>query len=296
MLFLLPLLLSVCVHQMNGKEDLGFTITPRKSRRIPPVTITDLDFADDIALLSDTIAQSQEMLVAVEQECKRVGLMLNSKKTKVMTLNTDIRPIIKTIDGSTLEVTDDFQYWGGWMESSEKDISVRRALDWKALHGNKRVWKSNLSDNIKRRLFVATVESVLLYGCESWTMTSTMERSMDGCYTRMLRMALDTSWQEHLTNSQLYGKMERVTTKIKVRRLRMAGHCVRHPELAVNPLVLWEPTHGRAARGRTRLTYTELMKRETGCTNTEELMTAMTNRDVWRGLINSIRAADPAST
>ena len=281
---------------ISGKEDLGFTIAPRKSRRIPPITITDLDFADDIALLSDTIAQSQEMLVAVEQDCKKVGLMLNSKKTKVMALNTDSLPSIKTIDGSVLEVTDDFQYLGGWMESSEKDISVRRALAWKALHGMKRVWKANLSDNIKRRLFVATVESVLLYGCESWTMTATMERSMDGCYTRMLRMALDISWQEHLTNNQLYGKMERVTTKIKVRRLRMAGHCVRHPELAVNPLVLWEPTHGRAARGRTRLTYTELMKRETGCTNTEELRTAMTNRDVWRGLINSIRAADPAST
>ena len=112
---------------------------------------------------------------------------------------------------------------------------------------------------------------------------------MDGCYTRMLSMALDISWKDHLTNNQLYSKMERVTTKIKVRRLSMAGHCVRHPELAVNPLVLWEPTHGRAARGRTRLTYTELMKRETGCTNTEELMTAMTNRDVWRGFIKGMR-------
>ena len=32
-------------------ENLGFTITPRKSRRIGPVTLTDLDFADDIYLL-----------------------------------------------------------------------------------------------------------------------------------------------------------------------------------------------------------------------------------------------------
>mgnify|MGYP002054984079 CR=1 FL=1 len=142
------------------------------------------------ALLSDTVAQPQELLTAVEAECKRVGLMLNSKKTKVMALNIDSLPCIKTIDGSTLEVTDDFQYLGGWMKSSE--------------NGMNRVWRSNLSDNIKRRLFVATVESVLLYGCETWTMTSTMERSMDGCYTRMLRMALNVSWKEHITNSQLY--------------------------------------------------------------------------------------------
>ena len=51
--------------------------------------------------------------------------MLNSKKTKVMNLNTDTQPCIKTIDGSILEVTKDFQYLGGWMESSEKDISVK---------------------------------------------------------------------------------------------------------------------------------------------------------------------------
>ena len=159
------------------------------------------------------------------------------------------------------------------------------------------LWKATFATSAKTsRLFVATVESVLLYGCESWTMTSAMERSMDGCYTRMLRMALDISWKDHLTNNQLYSKMERVTTKIKVRRLSMAGHCVRHPELSVNPLVLWEATHGRAARGRTRLTYIELMRRDTGCSNTAELQTAMTNRDVWRGLINGIRAADPAST
>ena len=280
----------------SGKDDQGFTITPRKSRRVPPVTITDLDFADDIALLSDTVAQAQEMLVAVEAECKRVGLMLNSKKTKVMALNTDSRPCIKTIEGSILEVTDDFQYLGGWMESSEKDISVRRALAWKALHGMKKVWKTNLSDNIKRRLFVATVESVLLYGCETWTMTTSMERSMDGCYTRMLRMALNVSWREHLSNSQLYRSMERVSTKIRIRRLKMAGHCVRHPELSVSPLVLWEPTHGRAVRGRAKLTYIELLKGDTGCASTTELQIAMTNRDVWRGFIGSIRAADPAST
>ena len=150
--------------------------------------------------------------------------------------------------------------------------------------------------NIKRRLFVATVESVLLYGCETWTMTATMEGSMDVYYTRMLRMALNVNWKEHLTNSQLYRKMERASTKIKTRRLQMAGHCVRHPELAVNPLVLWEPTHGKAVRGRSKLTYTELLRGDTGCASTEELQSAMVNRDVWRGFIRGIRAADPAST
>ena len=43
-----------------GREaELGFTITPRRSRRYPAVAQTDLDFADDIALLSNELVQAQ---------------------------------------------------------------------------------------------------------------------------------------------------------------------------------------------------------------------------------------------
>ena len=35
-----------------GREDkLGFQLRKRKSRRVPPITITDMDFADDILLV-----------------------------------------------------------------------------------------------------------------------------------------------------------------------------------------------------------------------------------------------------
>ena len=46
--------------------------------------ITDIDFADDIVLLSDQIKQAQELLNRVEKECKNVGLGINAKKTKLM--------------------------------------------------------------------------------------------------------------------------------------------------------------------------------------------------------------------
>ena len=77
-------------NAISGKEeDLGFTIVPRKSRRHPKVALTDLDFADDIALLSDEISQAQELLFRVENQCNRVGLGLNAKKTKYITYNVD---------------------------------------------------------------------------------------------------------------------------------------------------------------------------------------------------------------
>ena len=73
---------------VEGKEEeFGFTITPQKSRRVRAKTITDLDFADDIALLSNLIEQAKQLLLAVEKECNAVGLYINAKKTKYMTYN-----------------------------------------------------------------------------------------------------------------------------------------------------------------------------------------------------------------
>ena len=43
-------------------------------------------WTDDIVLVSDAANQAQELLLRVERECKEVGLMLNSKKTKAMFL------------------------------------------------------------------------------------------------------------------------------------------------------------------------------------------------------------------
>jgi len=42
--------------------ELGFTITPKRSRRTPTVALTDLDFADDVCLLSNEMDQAQHLL------------------------------------------------------------------------------------------------------------------------------------------------------------------------------------------------------------------------------------------
>ena len=113
------------------------------------------------------------------------------------------------------------------MRSSEQDIKVRKALAWDACHKLNRVWSSPLKSNIKVRLFLATVESVLLYGSNTWTLTKKFEQQLDGTYTRMLRKALNVSWRQHTTNEELYKNLQNVSKKIAERRLRLAGHCLR---------------------------------------------------------------------
>ena len=97
---------------------------------------------------------------------------MNAKKTQFMVYNQPTRVKIHTVDGSCLEEVKDFKYLGSWVRSTEQDIQVRKAMVWKVCNKLTKIWKSTLSRNLKIKLFHATVESVLLYGCETWTITA----------------------------------------------------------------------------------------------------------------------------
>ena len=123
-------------------------------------------------------------------------------------------------------------------------------------------WKvcgNPVSLDTKISFLQATVESVLLYGCESWTLKPTLQKSLDGCYTRMLRVILNIDQNEHVTNKHLYGGLPRLCDKVASRRMKLAGHCHRHQELPASKLVLWEPTHGHRLRGRPTPTYVDIV-------------------------------------
>ena len=66
------------------------------------------------------------------------------------------------------------------------------------------------------------------------------------------------------------------------RRLQLAGHCVRHPELPASRVILWEPSHGRMNPGRPSKTMVKTLKYDCDAETTEELRTLMEAREVWK--------------
>ena len=85
---------------------------------------------------------------------------------------------------------------------------------------------------------IASVESVLLYGCETWTLTNNMLKRLDGTYNRILRMVLDIHWSSKIKNTLLYGEFEWLSNKIRRMRLMFAGNCLRREYEVVSDLVL----------------------------------------------------------
>ena len=277
----------------NLEEPVGFTIRPRQSRRHPAEKLADVEFADDVALITDTIKEAQTFLLSLEDAARSVGLHMNEGKTKYLFVNTP-RPVpapLVSSKGCGIEEVEDFVYLGSWIASSEHDFLVRKAKAWAACHRMRTIWQSDMRRDLKINLFQATVESILLYGSETWTITEALKKKIDGCYTRMLWMVLDSKWKDRkrnrVTNADTYGSLQRVSTKIQQRRMRLAGHIHRHNELVGHELLLWEPKHGHSGRGKKRLTYVDTLRKDTELDCVDEIGGLMNNRCLWRTAIDT---------
>ena len=61
---------------------------------------------------------------------------------------------------------------------------------------------------LKIQCFRSLVESILLYGAETWTMTVDNNKILCGVYTKLLRKALNVHWSSHTKNPDLYARAD----------------------------------------------------------------------------------------
>ena len=132
--------------------------------------ISNLRYAVDTTLMAESEEESKSLLKKVKEESEKVGLKLNIQKTKIMAF----RPITSwQIDGETVETVADFIFLGSKItEDGDCSHEIKRHL----LLGRKVI--TNLDSILKSRditlptkvhLVKAIIFSVVMYGCESWT-------------------------------------------------------------------------------------------------------------------------------
>ena len=207
-------------------------------------------------------------------------------KTKYISYNTP-NPRNDTIlsNEKQLKKMNDFKYFGSSVDNSEKGTTTRKAQAWAAIRRLENIWKSDLPRKLKINFFRSTVENVLLYGAETWTMTKTMNRKIDATYTRLLRHALNVNWRQYVTNESLYGGLPKISSAIQQRRLHLAGYFYRSDESVAN-VILCKPKHGCRTPGRPKIDCVTIFTQDTGLTY-EELHKAMSDRELWRNYVDS---------
>ena len=139
--------------------------------------INNLRYADDTTLMAESEEELKSLLKKVKVESEKVGLKLNIQKTKIMAFS----PITSwQIDGETVA---NFIFLGSKI-TADGDCSheIKRRL----LLGRKVM--TNLDSTLKSRditlptkvcLLKAMVFPVVMYGCESWTITKAQCQRID---------------------------------------------------------------------------------------------------------------------
>ena len=129
------------------------------------------------------MAESEELkslLMKVKEESEKVGLKLSIQKTKIMASG----PITSwQIDGETMETLKDFIF-GGSKITADGDCNhkIKRhlLLGRKATTNLNRILKSgNITLPTMVHLVKAMVFTVVMYGCESWTIKKAEHQRID---------------------------------------------------------------------------------------------------------------------
>ena len=161
---LAPYLFIICLDyvlrtSIDKIRENGFELTKKSSRRYPAKTITDADYADDIAILANTPDQAETQLHSLGRAAAGIGRYVNAHKTEYMCYNHT--GDISTLEGTPLKLVDKFTYLGNSVESTEKEIETRLTKAWTAINRLSIIWKSDLTDKIKRSFFQAAIDTAI---------------------------------------------------------------------------------------------------------------------------------------
>ena len=205
----------------------------RAKRNLKKVTIRDLLFADDAALVAHSAQDLQTLLNQFSSACSDFGLTISLKKTKILSQGTNILPSIK-INCKDIENVDNFVYLGSNVASNaslDKEINSRIGkASGTFARLTARVWDNQkLSIRTKANVYRSCVCSTLLYGSETWTLPSIQEKKINTFHLRCLRRILGITWQQKITNEEVLRRTGLTTMyfTLSQRRLRWLGHILR---------------------------------------------------------------------
>ncbi|VDP41175.1 unnamed protein product [Schistosoma margrebowiei] len=196
------------------------------------IELDDLDFADDLSLLSHTHEQIQMKTTCVAAISSSINLNIHKGKSKILKYNTkNTNPI--TLNGETLEDMESFTYLGRVIDERggcDADVKGRIGKARENFLQLKNIWNSKqLSTNIKVRIFNTNVKAVLLYGAETWRATTTIIKKTQVFINSCLCKILNIHWPNTINNSILWERTNQLPAEEEIRKKTLKTACYRIP-------------------------------------------------------------------
>ena len=257
--------------------------------------LEDLDYADDVGLLSSKHQDIQEKTNKFHSTAETVGLKINIKKTKTMKINSRIEEPIKVVE-TPIEEVEEFIYLGSKVTKdgdAERDVISRLGKARFAYASLRKVWNAkNISTKTKLRIFKSNVLSVLLNGAETRKMTTSINSRIETFQSRCLRRILRIYWYHRVTNEEVRRRagLRPIVEEVRNRRWKWLGHVSRMEKDAPPRIALrWTP-EGKRKRGRPKETWRRTMERELKEQQLtwESVNKKAANREQWRELVAAL--------
>jgi sorting nexin-29 len=300
-----PIPLTRGVRQGCPLSPLLFTITldealqkafdrPRGIQLTPFEHLESLEYADDLSLIATNQGAMERKLKRLVEECHLIGLEINVGKTKMMcSPSTPEAARSISVNGQAIECVDRYVYLGSVMTPHGGDVEdaeqrVRTARVSFAKMGN--FWGSEqISRNLKIRMLNAYILPALLYGCESWSSKTALNK-VQALYNRCLRTICRVYWPDKISNIRLWETTGQppIVASIERRRWSLFGHLSRRRAKSLRA-ALWRPPMPRR-RGRPSTTLQS--RAETLLTTIgvgwREWQTMAADREGWRQMTDEI--------
>jgi hypothetical protein len=164
-----------------------------------------------------------EKLRDLEDEAKLAGLKVNSGKTKLMKINTNVQNQLQ-VNGDAIESVEEFKYLGSVVTRDgevAEDVRARIRKANAAFIHLYPIWKAReITTTTKLRIFRTNVKAVLLYGCETWKVTSDITNRIQVFINRCFRRIFRVFWPNVLSNEEMLSRAneEPVAIQIKHRK------------------------------------------------------------------------------
>ena len=265
-------------------------------------TINNLRFADDIDLMGGSNNELQDLTNRLADTSGAYGMEVSCEKRKVIVNSANNTAAQITMNGQQLEEVDACKYLGATLTKDGRstiEIKTRLAIATSTMTKLNKIWSSkDISFPTKIKLYKALVLSILLYGCESWTMTAETTGRIQAFETKCYRRMLGISWKDHKTNdfvraqiALLAGPQEPLLALVKRRKLTWFGHVTRHNSLPKT--VLQGTLEGGRKRGRPAKNWMDNIKEWTRMSS-PSLIRAAEDRPGWRSLARKLSDMSPS--
>ncbi|KAJ4452266.1 hypothetical protein ANN_03784 [Periplaneta americana] len=137
-----------------------------------------LVYADDVNMLGENTQTVRENTEILLEASKAIGLEVNPEKTKYMIMSRDgniVRNGNINIGDLSFEEVEKFKYLGATVTNindTREEIKRRINMGNACYYSVEKLLSSSLlSKNLKVRIYKTVILPVLLYGCETWTLT-----------------------------------------------------------------------------------------------------------------------------